>query len=66
MKVVSVYQYQYDSDGNRISMDETVTVKGTQIGTVKKTFDTEGCLVTLEVKSLRESDAWESVGERIQ
>ena len=65
-KVVSVYQYQYDSDGNRISLDETVTVNGTQIGTVKKTFDTEGCLVTLEVKSLRESDAWESVGERIQ
>lgn len=66
VKVVSVYQYQYDSDGNRISMDETVTVKGAQIGTVKKTFDTEGCLVTLEVKSLRESDAWETVGERIR
>lgn len=65
-KVVSVYQYQYDSDGNRISLDEKVTVNGAQIGTVKKTFDTEGCLVTLEVKSLRESDAWESVGERIR
>lgn len=64
--VVSVIQYKYDKNGNRISMEKKVTKKGTVYGTVTESYDEDGYLVSSETKSYRPNDKWVCVGERIR
>ena len=64
--VVSVIQYKYDKNGNRVSLENKVTVAGTLRGTVKESYDSEGFLVSSETNCYRENEKWKRVGERIQ